>query len=345
MADPSTAEITADEAAMKEQLLPRSSTVHAPRKSTVERLGRRIYVSEQYLKVFEKSFEMSTFRRGLFRFFTGLVGYVQLTAALLLLTYSITKDFCRMYVASLPLVMLATEALVGSLLCLIISIRLACRAEIFQVWLSVLANNLSAVLASTLGLVVASSLYRDAQDEVVTGWETVPIVFALVFHLTMHILIKDRSAKETGDLSTTLVHMVVTTSLLLVILFYVLHETTGVAIVSAYFPIPLCLSFLIALGSRDLTLHLLGRRGEFDAFGVARDALALAGYGVLLVPALELCLTCAKSGTCGAKELQGLAWVSPTVTVPLGLVLLGPLWCSAMGKWSEHIAFGFLSIP
>lgn len=343
---PDVTEITAAEQAMQEQLLsgePKRPTAVPQARKSVERIGRRIYVSEQYLKLFEKSFEHSSTRRGLFKLFTGFVAYAQLAAALLLFIFSITKDFCRMYVAVLPLVTLSAEAVVGSLLCLVVSIRLACRAEIFQVWLSVLANNLTSVFASALALVVASSLLRDAQDEVVTAWETIPTVFALVFHLTMHILIKDRHARDKEDTSTTLVHIAVTSAMLLSILFYVLHATIGLAMASVYYPIPVCLLFLIALGARDLTLSFM--RGDYEALPLVRDALALLGYGVLLLPALELCLTCSKLSTCGGKELQGLTWVAPTTTVPLGLLLLGPLWCVALGTWSEQVAFGFLAIP
>ena len=48
----------------------------------------------------------------------------------------------------------ASAAWLRSLTCLVISVRLACRAEIFQVWRHVLTANLYAVVVSMILLVI-----------------------------------------------------------------------------------------------------------------------------------------------------------------------------------------------
>jgi len=299
---------------------------------------RRVHNAEQYLNLFEKSHAQSTLRRLLFRFFCGLVAYAQIGGCLILFTFALSTGFCRKYIAVVPLVGLMLETFVLSVMCLVISIRLACRAEIFQVWRQVLTTNVAAVFASLIGLVAFSVLYKDAQEDKVTAWVVVPVFFILIFHLTLHILIKD------DDISTSLVQIVVTMSLILIVLFYVLHATTGVPMVSAFFPLPLCLFFLIGLGFRNLALSFL--RNEFTWLEVIREVSSLLAYGVLLLPSLELVINCSRAGTavCGGEQISALSWSSATITVPLGIGLLAPTWAYAMGGWAENVAFGFLAL-
>jgi len=338
-------EILVEEAAWKDQLQRPSEGRPSGLLKTPEVRVRRVFNSDRYLHLFEKSYEHSSLRRTLFFLFCGGVGYLHVGGAVLLAAFALTQDFCRLYVAVVPLLFLVIEMGILSLMCLVISVRLACRAEIFQVWRHVLTANLYAVVVSAILLVITMNAHRDLANDQITHWEITPCIFVLAFHLTTSILIRDE------DTSANYTQIVVSACGLLMVLFYVLHITAGSSILPFFYMIPVCLLALIGLSFRCMALRYSGGKERPSAQQgsgpglIARELLASLGYAALLVPALETVTTCTTAPeSCGAQTLQNLSWVSATLAVPVAVGLLAPMWVYVFGTWAENVGFRFLAV-
>lgn len=285
---------------------------------------RRLNASEFYVQVFEKAHRESSSVRLGFKLFTGIVAYIHIAAAIGLATAS-QVGYSRMYVSILPLLMLAAEIACVSVVCMLVAVPLAAKAEICQVWRQVLTTNASTVLASILMLFVFVGLYRDLQrEDAGSHWALWPVSAALLLFLTKNLLIMSDASQSS---------IVVSLSALLSILMFTLQGVTGLSTNWCCVPAPICLMLLITLRFRDV--GMLVKRHEHTCMGLGIDALALAGYGIILLPALE---------ATALASLQNGQGVPSIGAIPIGTLLLCPAWVRDLGDWAEDVAFGFLIV-
>jgi len=299
------------------------------RQATQERAirVRRLNASEFYVQVFEKAHRESGNVRVAFKLFTGIAAYLHIAAAIVLATAA-QAGYARMYVAVLPLLMLSAEIVAVSIISLLVAIPLAAKAEICQVWRQVLTTNASTVLASILMLFVFVGLYRDLQqDEAGSHWALWPVSVSLLLFLTKNLLVMSAGSQS---------NIVVSLSALLSIIMFSMQGSLGITTNIACTPAPIALMILITLRFRDVGMTI--KRHEHTCISLAIDALALAGYGILLLPALEATALASMNGGPGQSNVPSIS------AIPIGALLLCPAWVRDLGEWAEDVAFGFLIV-